>query len=131
MILRKITNLGYTTINNDWDYLTNKELAKHDILTNFNIDKGECDWDPDFGTNIHKKMFDKKVERNKEEIVNDITKVIEDDPRVQLESINTVEEEKGWTFYCSISYLGGVPEDWIFFVNRKGKASIGYYPLKD
>ena len=131
MILRKITNLGYTTINNKWDYLLNKELAKHDILTNFNVSKGECDWDPEFGSSIFKKIFDKKTEGNEKEIINEIGRIFEEDPRINLENIDVKNVEKGWVFYCSISYLGGVPEDWIFYVSKEGKASIGYYPLKD
>ena len=131
MALKVLTNLGYTTIGNTWGYMTNKELAKHDLLMNLNITCGECDWDPSLGTTIQKKMFDKKTKANKDEIVSEIKKVFNDDLRFDLNSIDSVDMDKGWIFYCTISYLGGTPEEWIFSVNREGKASVGNYPLKD
>lgn len=131
MALKVLTNLGYTTISNEWGYMTNKELAKHDLLMNLNITCGECDWDPSLGTTIQKKMFDKKTKANKDEIVSEIKKVFNDDLRFDLNSIDSVDMDKGWIFYCTITYLGGTPEEWIFSVNREGKASVGNYPLKD
>lgn len=131
MVLKVLTNLGYTTISNEWGYMTNKELAKHDLLMNLNITCGECDWDPSLGTTIQKKVFDKKTKANKDEIVSEIKKVFNDDLRFDLNSIDSVDMDKGWIFYCTISYLGGTPEEWIFSVNREGKASVGNYPLKN
>lgn len=131
MALKILTNLGYTTINNTWGYMTNKEIAKHDLLLNLNINNGECDWDPLLGTSIQKKMFNKKTIANKEEIIAEIQRVFNDDLRFELNSISSIDVEKGWVFYCLISYLGGTPEEWIFSVDRKGKASVGNYPLKD
>lgn len=129
MALKVLTNLGYSTINNTWGYMTNKEIAKHDLLLNLNITTGECDWDPLLGTSIKKKMFDKKTLANKEEIIAEIQRVFNDDLRFDLNSIHSIDYDKGWTFYCLVSYLGGTPEEWIFSVNRQGKASVGNYPL--
>ena len=131
MALKVLTNLGYSTIGNTWGYMTNKELAKHDLLLNLNITTGECDWDPDLGTSIQKKMFNKKTQANKDEIVYEIQKVFNDDPRFTLEEMRSIDVDKGWIFYCTISYLGGTPEEWIFSVNREGKASVGNFPVKD
>ena len=131
MALKVLTNLGYTTIGNNWGYMTNKEIAKHDLLLNLNITTGECDWEPLLGTSIKKKIFDKKTVANKEEIVAEIQRVFNNDPRFVLNSISSVDLEKGWIFYCSISYLGGTPEEWVFSVTREGKASVGKFPVKD
>ena len=128
--LSYINNLGYTTIGNEWGYMTNKALAKHDLLMNLNIDSGEADWDPKLGTTIKKKMFDKKTESNLNEILSEIKRVFEEDLRFDLISIDTTELNKGWIFNTVISYLGGTPEEWVFSVDRKGKASVGNYPLK-
>lgn len=130
MILKTITNLGYTTQSNVWGYMTNKELAKHDILLNFNVDIGECDWDPTFGSSARKKIFDKKTEANKDLLITEIQKIVNDDPRFDLLSVETEDLDKGWIFYCMISYLKGTPEEWIFSVDRNGKASVGNLPLK-
>jgi len=130
MILKELTNLGYTTQNNVWGYMTNKELAKHDILLNFNVDLGECDWDPTFGTSARKKIFDKKTETNKEDLITEIQRIFSNDPRFELISIDTEDLNKGWIFYCMVAYLGGTPEEWVFSVDRQGIASVGNYPLK-
>lgn len=130
MVLKTIINLGYTTQYNTWGYMTNKEIAKHDLLLNLNIDSGECDWDPTLGTSIKKKMFSKLTETNKNEIISEIQRVFNEDLRFDLVSLECSDVDKGWVFYCTVSYLGGTPEEWIFTVNREGKASIGSYPLK-
>ena len=56
------TTLGYTTQNGEWEILTDKELAKHDLLMLLHTRKGECDWDPSLGTTILDKMFRPKTE---------------------------------------------------------------------
>lgn len=129
MVLKVLTNLGYTTIADEWGYMTNKELAKHDLLLNLNITQGECDWDPSLGTTIRKKIFNKKTKANRDEIVSEIENIFNDDLRFDLISISSVDLEKGWIFYCSVSYLGGTPEEWIFSVSHQGKASVGNYPV--
>lgn len=130
MALKVLTNLGYSTINNTWGYMTNKEIAKHDLLLNLNITTGECDWDPLLGTTIKKKIFDKKTKANKDEIVAEIERVFNNDLRFDLKSIDSTDLDKGWIFYCTVSYLGGTPEEWIFSVNHQGKASQGNFPIK-
>jgi phage baseplate assembly protein W len=130
MILKELTNLGYTTQNNYWGYLTNKELAKHDVLLQFNIDKGECDWNPELGTSMRKMIFAKKTDANKSQLISEIQEVFKNEPRFELLNLETTELDKGWIFTCIISYLGGTPEEWVFSVNRTGKASVGHYPLK-
>ena len=130
MALKLVTNLGYTTLFNNWDYLIDKELAKHDILMALNTEVGECDWDPTFGTTIRKKIFDKKIDANKDALIEELKNVFIDEPRFELLDIVTTEVEKGWIFNCIVSYLKGTPEEWIISVNRQGIASVGHYPLK-
>ena len=43
-----MTITGYTTINDEWGILIDKDLAKHDLLLRIYTTKGECDWDPNF-----------------------------------------------------------------------------------
>lgn len=128
--IKYINNLGYTTISDVWGYATNKELAKLDLLTTLNIDAGECDWDPSLGTTIKRKMFDKMTESNHNEIISEIKRVFNNDPRFTLVSLVSTEIEKGWVFTTVVQYMNGTPEEWIFSVDRKGKASVGNYPLK-
>lgn len=125
------TTLGYTTIDNNWDILTNKELAKHDLLMNLYTHKGECDWNPSFGTTILDKMFQPKTEQLKNDIIDEISTVFENDPRLTLNNIDTKPLDKGWIFNCEISYLNGVPENWDIQITEDGISdySVGTYPL--
>lgn len=126
-----MTTLGYTTINNEWGSLTDKELAKHDLLMIMHTRKGECDWNPSFGTTILDKMFRPKTEQLRLDILEEISQVFDYDPRLQLNNINTEPLEKGWIFYCEISYLNGLPEEWNFSITEDGvkELSTGSYPL--
>lgn len=125
------TTLGYTTINNEWEALTDKELAKHDLLMNLYTRKGECDWNPEFGTTILDKMFQPKTEQLRLDIIDELTTVFENEPRLTLNNIDTEPLDKGWIFYCEISYLNGVPEDWDITITENGisSSSEGNYPL--
>lgn len=99
------TTLGYTTINNEWEVLTDKELAKHDLLMVLYTRKGECDWNPEFGTTILDKMFQPKTEQLRLDIIDELTTIFDNDPRLSLNNIDTEPLDKGWIFYCEISYL--------------------------
>lgn len=126
-----MTTLGYTTINNEWGTLTDKELAKHDLLMIMHTRKGECDWNPSFGTTILDKMFRPKTEQLRLDILEEIHQVFDYDPRLQLNTINTEPLDKGWIFYCEISYMNGLPEEWNFSITEDGvkELSTGSYPL--
>lgn len=126
-----MTTLGYTTVNNEWETLTDKELAKHDLLMIMHTRKGECDWNPSFGTTILDKMFRPKTEQLRLDILEEIHQVFDYDPRLQLNTINTEPLDKGWIFYCEISYMNGLPEEWNFSITEDGvkELSTGSYPL--
>lgn len=125
------TTLGYTTINNEWEVLTDKELAKHDLLMVLYTRKGECDWNPEFGTTILDKMFQPKTEQLRLDIIDELTTIFDNDPRLSLNNIDTEPLDKGWIFYCEISYLNGVPEEWEITITEEGIStpSTGVYPL--
>lgn len=126
--------LGYTTRNNVWETLTDSELAKHDILIQLQTHKGECDWDPNFGTTIMDKMFQPKTVELKKDIMEEIESTIDSDPRFSLNDIQAEEVEKGWIFLCSVSYLDGVPEEWTISITEDGikeYLSGESYPLGD
>lgn len=116
--MKLVTNIGYTTLNNKWETLTNKELAKHDLLLQLYTQKGECDWDPDFGTTIQEKLFHPKTSALKDEIQNEIEAVFENDLRFTLVGLESQDIEKGWNFYCNVVYLDGTPETWLLPISE-------------
>ena len=126
-----LTNLGYTTINNKWETLTNKELAKHDLLMQIYTRKGECDWDVNLGSTIFDKLFQPKTNAIRDLIKEEIHDIFDNDLRFSLINLETEDVEDGWYFICSVSYLNGTPEDWVLNITKSNivNYSNGYYPL--
>jgi phage baseplate assembly protein W len=126
-----LTNLGYTTINNEWETLTDEDLAKHDLLMYLYTRKGECDWDQSFGTNIMDKIFQPKTEQCRLDILSDIQEAFENEPRLSLVDVQTTSIDKGWIFTCLVSYLNGTPDEWEIAVSEDTATlySNGTYPL--
>lgn len=123
--------LGYSTINNRWETLTNKELVKHDLLLNLYTRRGECDWNQSIGTTIMDKIFQPKTEQLRLDILTELREVFELDPRLELVDIQTTSLDKGWSFNCIISYMGGTPENWEIGITEDGVRDVsnGYFPL--
>lgn len=125
---------GFTVINDKFETLINKEIVKQDVLTEIYIDRRSCDWDLDLGTDIHNKIFQYKTESAKYDIIEDIRRVIEKNPFLELIDIQTSELEKGWNFSVIISYLGADPEQWDIPITEdsvKEYISNGTYPLQE
>lgn len=125
---------GFTTINDKFETLVDKNIVKHDLLTEIYIDKGSCDWDLDLGTNIQKKIFEYKTEAAKYDIIEDIKHTVEKNPYLQLIDIKTTELDKGWNFSVVVSYLGETPEQWDIPITEETVQSYlsnGTYPLKE
>lgn len=87
--------IGFSTINSiSPPYnLYDIELVKQDLLNAFNTVKGERVMLPNFGTNITNYLFDPLDELSKDAILEDATNVINNEPRVELETINLSETE--------------------------------------
>jgi hypothetical protein len=125
---------GFTVINDKFETLINKEIVKQDVLTEIYIDRRSCDWDLDLGTDIHNKIFQYKTESAKYDIIEDIRRVIEKNPFLELIDIQTTELEKGWNFSVIISYLGSEPEQWDIPITEDSVQeyiSNGTYPLQE
>lgn len=125
---------GFTTINDKFETLVDKNIVKHDVLTEIYIDKGSCDWDLKLGTTIQQKIFDYKTEAAKYDIIEDIKTVIENSPYLKLIDIQTTPLDKGWNFTVVVSYLGEEPEEWDIPITEESVQSYisnGTYPLKE
>lgn len=125
---------GYTTQNNKWERLVDKELIKHDLLMNLFIRKGECDWNPELGTTIDEKIFQIKTPEAKNDIIDEIKGVIDANTFISLQNIETQELDNGWIFNLTISYLDKEEEVWSLPITEdtvKGFLSTGVYPLNE
>lgn len=125
---------GFTTINGKFETLTDKNIVKQDVLNEIYIDRRSCDWDLDLGTSIHDKIFQYKTESAKYDIIEDIRRVIEKNPFLELVDIQTTELDKGWNFGVVVSYLGSDPEQWDIPITEETVQqyiSNGTYPLQE
>lgn len=80
-------------------------LIKQDIINHFHIRKGERLERPEFGTVIWDALFDPLTEELKEIIAQDVTTVINYDPRVKVDRIVVSEYESGIQIECELTYL--------------------------
>lgn len=125
---------GYTTQNNKWERLVDKELIKHDLFMNLFIRKGECDWNPELGTTIDEKIFQIKTDDVKNDIIDEIRGVINNNNFISLQNIETVEIDNGWIFNIAISYLDKEEEIWSLPITENTVSeflSTGVFPLKE
>ncbi len=75
--------------------LYNFEIVKQDIINHFHIRKGEKLSDPNFGTIIWDVLFEPFTEELREAILDDVTTIINYDPRVNVSRILVDSYESG------------------------------------
>lgn len=98
---------GISTVNPDntsWT-LYDINLIKQDIINNFHIRQGEKLSDPEFGTIIWDVLFEPLTEDLKNAIVENVSNIINYDPRVEVNSIIVDNYESGIQIECSLVYL--------------------------
>jgi phage baseplate assembly protein W len=80
-------------------------LIKQDLINHFHIRKGEKLENPRFGTIIWDILFEPLTEDVKQLILDDVTTIINYDPRVQVSDIVVSEYESGIQIECELTYL--------------------------
>jgi len=98
---------GFSTVSENTDNfaLYDFELIKQDILNHFHIRKGEKLSDPNFGTIIWDMLYEPFTDENRDEIINDVTVIVNYDPRVQAEQILVDSYDSGIEVNCRLTYL--------------------------
>lgn len=123
---------GYTTQNGEFEILTDKDIVKHDLMMEIYTSKGDCDWDPNFGTTIQDQIFQLKNDEVKNCILDELKQVVDNSAFLTLQDISTEDLEKGWMFNLTVSYMGEVPEEWQIPITEetvKEFKSTGKFPL--
>ena len=80
-------------------------LIKQDIINHFHIRVGEKLENPGFGTIIWDVLFEPMTDALKEAIANNVTEIINYDPRVQVEQVTVDTYESGIMIECVLVYL--------------------------
>ena len=98
---------GLSTVNPDnTSYaLYDIGLIKQDILNHFHIRQGEKLENPEFGTIIWDVLFEPMTDSLKEAIINNVTEIINGDPRVTASAIVVDQYESGIQIECELTYL--------------------------
>src|SRR6056300_1086906 len=101
------TYKGMSTVNpdNTTYKLYDLALVKQDIINNFHIRQGEKLSNPEYGTIIWDILFDPLTDDLKEAVANNVTKIVNSDPRVQADSIIIEEYEQGLQIEITLTYL--------------------------
>lgn len=81
------------------------ELIKQDIINHFHIRQGEKLNDPTFGTIIWDILYEPLTNDIKEAIIQNVTDIINYDPRVNVNSVVVSEYESGIEIKCALTYL--------------------------
>ena len=85
--------------------LYDAELIKQDIINHFYIRKGEKLENPEFGTIIWDVLFEPLTDEVRDLIIEDVTSIINYDPRVRVVDITVSEYESGLQIECDLTYL--------------------------
>jgi phage baseplate assembly protein W len=80
-------------------------LIKQDLLNHFHIRQGEKLENPEFGTIIWDALFEPLTEGMKQAIVENVTQIVNYDPRVQVNSVTVDTYESGIQIECDLTYL--------------------------
>jgi phage baseplate assembly protein W len=110
------TYRGFSTIGNPNGYkLYDFELIKQDIINHFHIRQGEKLSDPTFGSVIWDLLFEPFTDRVRDIILENVTQIVNYDPRVGVESVVVDTYEHGIQVECTLTFLPyGISEEMRF-----------------
>ena len=81
------------------------DLIKQDLINHFHIRQGEKLSDPSFGTIIWDMLYEPFTTDVQEAIVDDVTTIVNYDPRLSVDEIVVDTYEKGITVECVVVFL--------------------------
>ncbi len=99
---------GFSTVDETAAHspLYDYDLIKQDILNQFNVRKNERVMNPNFGTIVWDLLFEPFTETVKQQIAEDVTRIVTGDPRATALSINVIEQEYGMLLEVTLLYQG-------------------------
>lgn len=100
------TYKGFSTLNSAAEHysLYDFELIKQDILNHFHTRQGERLMQPTFGTIIWDLLFEPITEQVKSMILEDVSRIINYDPRVKITNTNISVYDTGLQILFSLTY---------------------------
>jgi phage baseplate assembly protein W len=97
---------GFSTLSSSKKFkLTDFELVKQDLQNHFAIRKGEKLMNPEFGTIIWDMLFEPLNEDTKNAIIQDIKKIVANDPRIAVQNVIVTQFDRGLQIELEIIYI--------------------------
>jgi phage baseplate assembly protein W len=98
---------GFSTVNTNSinGSLYDLALIKQDLINQFYIRKGEKLENPEFGTIIWDMLFEPLTEQVKSLIVNDVTVIVNSDPRIKSIQTIVTQLEQGLQIELTLMYV--------------------------
>lgn len=106
--------------------LVDADLIKQDLINHFNIRKGEKLMNPNFGTVIWGMLFEPLTNDVKNQIVKDITDIINYDPRVNVNNVEVTQYEHGLQVLVDLTYINSNQSDILFMNFNANAKSLSY-----
>lgn len=106
------------------------ELVNQDLLNQIYTRKGEKVMDPEFGSIIWDLLFETKSPSIVADIQADLTRIVNSDPRVTLQTINIIEQDYGYTgliilYYNQFATAGQLQVDFNAATQTAGQNNTG------
>lgn len=95
------SNVDTSIKNTQW---TDLDLIKRDLINHFFTRRGERVMRPDYGCIIWDLLFDPMTVDNVTLIVDDATRIVQEDGRITLNSVNLVEYDHGLQLQMNLTY---------------------------
>lgn len=95
------------------------EIVKRDIQNNFMTRKGERLMNPNFGSIVWDLLFEPLDKANRDLIVNDSKRIINNEPRVRLLDMNVQEYEHGYGITFLLSFEPDGVQDSLFIAFKR------------
>lgn len=103
---------GFSTFNRSKKFrITDFELVKQDLINHFNIRKGEKLMNPEFGTVIWDSIFEPLNEDIKNLIMQDVKRILANDPRVTAQNVIVTQYEHGLQIEIDLIYVSSNRRD--------------------
>ena len=98
---------------------------KRDLLNAFNIRQGQLPGRPGYGTVIWDYLFENQIEAVQQGIINEVQRVIAQDPRIAVSQVQIYPQENGILIEIEIQTVGGQNAELLnlFFNPQQNSAS--------
>ena len=120
------TFIGFNTQNQFKKFtLTGFDLIKRDLLNAFNIKQGQLPGRPGYGTVLWDYLFENQVEELQNNINQEIQRMVAQDPRIQVASIQVFPQQNGILIQLQVQTVASTTAEIlsVFFDQQQRRAS--------